>query len=282
MVAPSWEDLFKELEGLEFKQREYPYQYDDLPIIKLYLYTRIKGIVGFKTIHKHLQLRPDVLKRVGLLRIPHRKTLAQRFRGMSGEAVDLLHQSTQRFIALGAIDPCIASMDSTLMQANGNIWHKKQMETGELPKCGNIDVEAHWGVNGCGEWTFGYRLHCLTLCGVEGITWPTTVSVHSANIKDAQVFEDELCQQMPLATQIALGDGGYAQEGCFAVCEKNQTSLIAPIKIKKTRHLSGLNKPDSIKTPIPARSLPSEKLLLNLFRGNSKNYLSLNDCPSRA
>lgn len=281
MLAPSWEALFKELEGLELKTRSYPYQYDDLAMVKLFVYSRIKGIVGFKTIHKHLKLRPDVVKLVGLEKIPHRKTLAERFREISAEVLDLLHQLTQRFITLAAIDPSIASMDSTLMQANGNIWHKKQMEAGELPKCGNIDTEAHWGVSGCGEWTFGYRLHCLTLCGVEGITWPATICVHSANIKDAQVFEDQLSSQLPSTTEVALGDGGYAQEGCFAICEQNQTTLIAPIQVKKTPHLSGLNGLGSTKTLTSEKSLPSEKPRLNPFRGNSKNVLGLNACPSR-
>jgi len=175
---------------------------------------------------------------------------------------------------------------ATLMQANGNIWHNKQMETGELPKCGNVDTEAHGGVNGGGEWTFGYRLHCLSLCGVEGITWPATASVHSGNIKDAQVFEDELSSQLPPTTKVALGvlrtsDGGYAQESCFATCEANQTTLIAPIKVKKTLHLSASNKPCSIKTPTFEKSLPSEKPLLNPCRDNSKNALGLNACLSR-
>jgi hypothetical protein len=281
MLAPRWEDLFKELEGLELKTRSYPYQYGDLAMIRLYVYSRIKGIEGFKTIHKHLRLRPDVLKLVGLEKIPHRKTLAERFRAICGEVLDLLHQLTQRFIALGAIDPSIASVDSTLMQAHGNIWHKKQMDKGELPKCGNIDSQAHWGVNGCGEWTFGYRLHCLTLCGVEGITWPATVSVHSANIKDAKVFEDELSLQLPPATEVALGDGGYAQEACFAICDQNQTSLITPIQVKKTLHPKESNGPDSTKTPISERSLPCARPPLNLFKANSRSALLWNACPSR-
>lgn len=278
MVAPSWEDLFKELEGLELKGRSYPYQYSDIAMIKLFVYSRIKGIVGFKTIHKHLKLRPDVVGLVGLEKVPHRKTLAERFRELSVEVLDLLHQLTQRFITLGAIDPSIASIDSTLMQANGNIWHKKQMETGELPKCGNVDTQAHWGVSGCGEWTFGYRLHCLTLCGVEGITWPATISVHSANIKDAKVFEDELSRQLPATTEVASGDGAYAQEACFAICEQNQTSLIVPIQVKKTLHPKELNGPSYTKIQTFVRSLPFVKPRLNPFRDNSKNVLGLNVC----
>lgn len=50
------------------------------------------------------------------------------------------------------------------------------MKGGELPSCGNIDQEAHWGKSGCGDWVFGYRLHSLTLCGPEGIGLPPSAS----------------------------------------------------------------------------------------------------------
>lgn len=283
--APSWEGLFAELEGLRVVERCYPYEYSDLTIIKLYVYCAIKRLTGFKTIQRHLELRADVVRLVGLEGIPHRKTLAVRFRAISTEVLGLIHQLTQRFIELKVVDPSIASLDSTLMQANGNLWHKKQMEAGELPKCGNIDTQAHWGVSGCGEWVFGYRLHCLTLCGVEGegggITWPATVSVHSANIKDAQVFEDELSKQLPKTTRVALGDGGYAQEGCFTICDLNQTSLVAPIKVKKTPHPNASSRLCSTSIPTSARSSPSEKPPSSPSRASSRSASASNACPSR-
>jgi hypothetical protein len=43
------------------------------------------------------------------------------------------------------------SVDSSLMHAHGNVWHSKQRKAGELPSCGNIDSDAHWGVSGAGE-----------------------------------------------------------------------------------------------------------------------------------
>lgn len=233
--SPSWTALFEELEGLNTVERGYPYSYQDGPLLRLFVYAQIKGIRGYKTLQSHLKLRPDVLGLVGLERVPHRKTLAQRFRGLSEVVLSALNQLTRRFMSLGMVDASVASADSTLMAADGNIWHRKHMEQGELPKCGNIDTEAHWGVSGCGEWTFGYRLHCLTLCGAEGVTWPASVAVHAANVKDAAVFVDQFVPQLPQTTQVALGDGGYAQAECFACCDQRQVTLIAPIEVKKTR-----------------------------------------------
>lgn len=78
-AALSWAGLFAELEGLGVAERHYPYQYDDLAAIRLYVYCAIKKLTGFKTIQQHLELRPDVVRLVGLEKIPHRKTLAARF-----------------------------------------------------------------------------------------------------------------------------------------------------------------------------------------------------------
>ena len=158
------------------------------------------------------------------------------------------------------------------MHASGNVWHKKQRDKGELPKCGNVDTEAHWGKSGCGEWVFGYRLHNLTLCGPEGITWPAASSLHAANVKDADVFDDELVQQLPAATQVLLGDGGYDQESCYINCDTREVTLLAPIKVKKTRRLSVVSELSSTKTPPSVKSLPYAKQLLNPTKVNSKTF----------
>lgn len=143
MIAPTWEGLFEAVDELVLPERSYPYSYQDLPLIKLFVYARIKGITAFQSLQKHLTLRPEVLAPVGLEKAPHRKTLAARFRAPSTSALSLLHQLSERFIKKGAVDPSIGSVDSTLMHANGNVWHKKQRDQGELPSCGNIDTQAH-------------------------------------------------------------------------------------------------------------------------------------------
>jgi hypothetical protein len=151
MITPNWEELFNAIEDLALPERSYPYSYQDLPLIKLFVYARIKGITAFQSLHKHLTLRPEVVTLLGLERVPHRKTIAMRFRALEVSVLSVLHQLTERFINSGKVDPSIGSVDSTLMHAKGNVWHKKQRDKGELPSCGNIDQEAHWGKRGCGK-----------------------------------------------------------------------------------------------------------------------------------
>jgi hypothetical protein len=239
---------------------------------KLFVYARIKGITAFQSLQKHLTIRPEVLALVGLEKAPHRKTIASRFRELTGSVLSLLHHLTEQFVKTGTVDPSIGSVDSTLMHAQGNVWHKKQRDEGELPSCGNIDQQAHWGKSGCGEWVYGYRLHTLTHCGPAGITWPATIGIHAANIKDADVFDDELVHQLPSTTQVLLGDGGYDQESCYQNCDEREVTLLAPIKVKKTPLTNVRKGPSSTKTLSFVRSLPYAKPLSSRFRVSSKSF----------
>ncbi len=270
MITPEWEELFAGLEGLALDEYSYPYQYQDSSLIKLFVYARIEGIKGYQTLQKHLELRADVVELLGLEGVPHRKTIAERFRGLPEVVSSVLTQLTNKLIETGELDVSIASVDSTLMHASGNVWHKKQRDKGELPTCGNVDTEAHWGKNGCGEWVFGYRLHSLTLCGPEGITWPAAISLHAANVKDADVFDDELVQHLSNRTQVLLGDGGYDQESCYLNCDTREVTLLAPIKVKKTRPLNVWSAPGFTKTRTSAKSSPYAKPPSNPTRVSSK------------
>lgn len=281
MIAPQWEDLMAEIEGLALVEHNYPYKYQDLSLIKLFVYGRIQGIKGFQTLQKHLELRADVVELVGLESVPHRKTIAERFRSLPEVISRLLTQLSDRFIATGDVDASIASVDSTLLHASGNVWHKQQRDQGVVPGCGNIDTEAHWGKSGCGEWVFGYRLHSLTLCGPEGITWPGAISLHPANLKDAEVFDDELVQHLPASTQVLLGDSGYDQESCYQHCDRREVTLLCPIKVKKTRHPSAVSVPGSTTIPVSVRSLHYARPPSNLSRVSSKTSSIWSTCPSK-
>lgn len=275
MITPQWNDLFTALEDLAFSERRYPYTYQDLPMLKLFVYARIKGMSGFQTLQKHLALRADVVTLLGLDNVPHRKTIATRFRNLPDIVTEVLTQLSDMYIETGDVDASIASVDSTLLRANGNVWHKKQRDAEVLPGCGNIDIEAHWGKSGCGGWVYGYRLHTLLYCGPDGVAWPTAVRVQAANVKDAQVFDHDLVGHLSRKTQVLLGDGGYDQKSCYDACDAREVTLLAPIKVKKTRLPKGANALCSITIPRSVRLLPYERRLSNLSRVISKVFSTL-------
>ena len=48
------------------------------------------------------------------------------------------------FVTEGMVDPSITAVDSNLIKAKGNVWHKSSMKKGEVP-CPGIDTDARWG-----------------------------------------------------------------------------------------------------------------------------------------
>jgi hypothetical protein len=64
------------------------------------------------------------------------------------------------FIHDKIVDPSILSTDSTLIKANGHVWHKSSMVEGVVPRSG-IDTDAMWGFSHTKGWIFGYKLHYI-------------------------------------------------------------------------------------------------------------------------
>jgi len=59
------------------------------------------------------------------------------------------------FVTEDMVDPSIAAVDSTLMKAKGNVWHKSSiMKKGVVP-CPGIDTDARWGYSHTKGWVFG-------------------------------------------------------------------------------------------------------------------------------
>ena len=229
LTMEAWLSLVDEIEIKEDAKQVYKMKV----MLKVYLYMLIKGIIGFKTMHNHLKLRPDVMVSLGLETCPHRTTLSRRFKALPKflrEQIRCLHRE---FVEAGETMVEVMSVDSSLMGANGNVWHKSDREQGVIPSCGNIDTEAHWGKSGCGEWVYGYRVHCVVSSPAE-CALPFDIEVEAANIKDAKVFKDDFSQHLPQETRLVLGDNGFDDQGCYDLCDAQDISLITPIKAKKT------------------------------------------------
>ena len=166
------------------------------------------------------------------------------------------------------------SVDSSLMHAQGSVWHKKQRDKGELPKCGNIDQEAHWGKSGCGTWVYGYRVHCL-VSGSSQAALPCDVEVASANLKDAQVFKDHLACSVPEQTQVLFGDGGFDNQKCYDLCDQQGVSLVAPIKAKANTPENRLQRVALYNDPEVRQAFTLRKTTVEPFQGRLKALFEL-------
>lgn len=275
MLPLSLETFLGQLDTLELPDLVYPAVYPDRSLVKLFLYAAVKGIVGFKTLARQVRERPDLLSLCGLVSAPHRVTLSRRYKEMPDSLLHTLDQLSAEFLESGRVDASVSSADSTLMHAFGKVWHVKQMATGELP-CPNIDTQAHWGMSGCKQWVFGYRLHSLVACGPDGLVWPLEVAVHAANIKDAFVFRTELICQLPEETDLVLGDGGYDDEQCAAACEEKEATLLTPVKrVGKSTPIERLERAELHRSPEGKEAFALRKTSVEPFQGQLKELFGL-------
>jgi hypothetical protein len=233
MIHPKTVQFLDQLNDLVPQEVQYPYKFSDLVMVKVFAFQIIEKIDSFKSLEKYLKDNPKVAAKLGMTVIPHRTTMADRYRNLPVTMLKAIDGITDHFKVNGTLTSTILSADSTLMEADGNIWHKKSMKENVIPLCGNIDIEAHWGCNGQGEWCFGYKAHFLVEYGEKKLRWPTTVAVTPGNIKDYHAFTMTLVSRMPSATKAILGDSGYNTEDVFKVVENKQAILMVPIKIKK-------------------------------------------------
>lgn len=66
MIPLNIGSFLNQVDALDLPDLEYPYVYSDKAMMKLFLYSLIHNISGFKTLHRQLEERPDVLRLVGL------------------------------------------------------------------------------------------------------------------------------------------------------------------------------------------------------------------------
>lgn len=248
--------------------------YSTKAMLKLYLYMLVKRIKGFKTMAKQLRLKPQLGEHVGLKGFPHRTTLSRRFKQLPEVLRAQIRKLHADFVAEDVTIVDAMSADSSLMHAHGNIWHKKQRDKGELPKCGNIDTEAHWGISGCGEWIYGYRIHCLVSAFPQAAL-PCDVEVEAANIKDAQVFKERLADSVPKETQVLFGDGGFDHQQCYELCDQKDISLITPIKAKDHTSAERLERVQLYNDPEVREAFMLRKTTVEPFQGNLKALFDL-------
>src|SRR5215212_6934044 len=73
------------------------------------------------------------------------------------------------------------ALDSTVLQAKGGVWHKKDKKAGKVPHT-YIDTEADWTKSGWHGWVYGWKLH-LAICVCE--VWiPLAARLTPANTAD--------------------------------------------------------------------------------------------------
>ena len=116
-----------------------------------------------------------------------------------------------------------AAIDSTVLRANGGVWHKKDREAGVVPHT-SIDTEAHWTKSGWHGWVYGWKLHLITT--VASVWLPLAAALTPANEADNEVAPD-LLRELPAEVRYLLGDQHYHAPNVRDLCEPRGCVVIA-------------------------------------------------------
>jgi hypothetical protein len=114
------------------------------------------------------------------------------------------------------------AIDSTILLANGGVWHQKDRQQGVVPHS-SIDTEAHWTKSGWHGWCYGWKLHLVATVAAAWI--PLAAELTPANAADNELAP-ALIRQLPAEARFVLGDIHYNAPNVRECCEASDRILL--------------------------------------------------------
>ena len=186
----------------------------------------------FKPQELHMLLAKDAKLRqaLGLVRVPHRRTIERRLQATLPEAeaqVQALGHQIVAEVEPGPDEPQAAAIDGRLYQAQGPRWHAHDWDQGRVPPLlRNVDPESSWSKRGYRGWVQGYRWV------LQGLVFPTPVPLFARWCLNSQGEGTILAQALetptlPL-TELLLGDAPFGSADLLAAYGAHQGWLLTP------------------------------------------------------
>jgi hypothetical protein len=188
-----------------------------------------------RALHEYLAMEMPynrkIMKRCGLSRVPSRRTFDRRLVTISKDIKNRITVMGELFVRDKIIDPSILSTDSTLIKAQGYVWHKSSMKKKVVPRSG-IDTDARWGFSHTKGWIFGYKLHLISSTG--SIIVPLAADFTTANIPDNQMYSILITANLPLTIIKRIlymsADPGYDDHELYDLSSSMGFQLVCPVK----------------------------------------------------
>ena len=214
------------------KRRGRPCIYRAKTIAVMFAVMMLKKIVHFKSMHKFLITNPSIAKLLGFrISIPDRSTLSRRFKGI----YDFIKQQVKTLGFLltkkNITNTRIVSIDSTIHESCGPLWHKKDKAKGIIPdKLRNVDKEAEWGFSQYKHWVYGYKTHLLSISSLKSWSVPIECEITKANPQDNTIAIGLLERFSKKTTKYILADKGYDDQKLRNICKLKKIRFVVPMK----------------------------------------------------
>ena len=115
------------------------------------------------------------------------------------------------------------AIDSTVLRANGGVWHQKDREKGAIPHSSIDNTEAHWTKFGWLGWVYGWKLHLIS---VAAAVWsPLAADLTPAHVAD-QDPAPTLIRELPEELRYLLGDRHYHADMVETACQLSNRILV--------------------------------------------------------
>jgi len=204
-----------------------PYVYSTILMIQLYIIKSWMRIPSNNTLHYFLSIKCNndkLLKVCKIHQIPDRRTIDRRFQVLPIN--NIISVMGHRFISEGLVENNSASIDSSMLQAAGPVWHKSDMKQNRIPISG-IDTDARWGFSNSKSWVFGYKLHMS--CSTGKLIVPLSAGITTANVHDGKMYCG-IVESLAGLFQNILCDPAYDDKSLYYFSNKLHLRLITPIK----------------------------------------------------
>lgn len=181
-------------------------------------------------LHTLLVKDPPLRQTLGLVWVPHRRTIERRLRATLPEAeaqVQALGQQILLEVEPGPDAPQASAIDGRMYQAQGPLWHARDREQGRVPAgLRNVDLESAWSKSGYRGWVQGYRLV------LQGLVFPTPVPLFARwcpnSVGEGSVLEEALAADQLPVTELLLGDSTFGGADLVATYAQHGGWLLTP------------------------------------------------------
>ena len=202
--------LFDEFVQVEPGYESKLYTYSNRMMVIFFLLMQHRRIFHFKAQRRWLEQHPELVNRLGWSSIPHRITLARRYRDLYAllqALIQFIGQDAARLDGRFQQDHLVA--DKSLFKAQGPVWHQSDRQTKRIPeKLRHLDTDASWSKSGYHGWVYGYGLHIT--CNQEA--FPALVQVETASVAETTVIDQKApCILEHLQPTTLAADNSYAK-----------------------------------------------------------------------
>lgn len=208
-------------------KRGRPFTYAEEMFIIFFMLTQFRRIHAHKAKWRWLVNHPEMLEMLGWAQVPHRTTIARRYKA--------LYEVVQEFILfIGEYAPDLSEQfssarlveDKSLFKASGPVWHQSDRKAGRIPeKLRNLDTDATWSKSAYHGWVYGYGLHMT--CNEDA--FPVMIQVETASVSESEVLDKKepvILEQ--LRPQTLAADNAYTKAMRIRNWAKRGVVLLTP------------------------------------------------------